>query len=55
MLKISFRTKGTFTGSTARVQKVKDFVECAYNTFAEIIYPVNKDEIDEELFLLKIH
>ena len=50
MLKIGFLgPKGTFSQEALLEYKKgdSDFVECAYNTFAEIIYAVNEDEIDE--------
>lgn len=50
MLKIGFLgPKGTFSQEALLEYKKgeNDFVECAYNTFAEIINAVNKDEIDE--------
>lgn len=50
MLKIGFLgPKGTFSQEALLEYKKgeKNFVECAYNTFAEIIHAVNKDEIDE--------
>ncbi|WP_027622403.1 prephenate dehydratase [Acetivibrio clariflavus] len=50
MLKIGFLgPKGTFSQEALLEYKKgeKDFVECAFNTFGEIINAVNKDEIDE--------
>lgn len=50
MLKIGFLgPKGTFSQEALLEYKrgENDFVECAYNTFAEIINAVDKDEIDE--------
>jgi len=50
MLKIGFLgPKGTFSQEALLDYKKgeNDFVQCAYNTFAEIIHAVNKDEIDE--------
>lgn len=50
MLKIGFLgPKGTFSQEALLEYKKgnNDFIECAYNTFAEIIYAVNRDEIDE--------
>lgn len=50
MLKIGFLgPKGTFSQEALLEYKKgeTDFTECAYNTFAEIINAVNKDEIDE--------
>ncbi|HOP99570.1 MAG TPA: prephenate dehydratase [Acetivibrio clariflavus] len=50
MLKIGFLgPKGTFSQEALLEYKKseKDFVECAFNTFEEIINAVNNDEIDE--------
>lgn len=50
MLKIGFLgPKGTFSQEALLEYKKgeSNFTEYAYNTFAEIIYAVNKDEIDE--------
>lgn len=50
MLKIGFLgPKGTFSQEVLLEYKKgeKDFVECAFNTFGEIINAVNNDEIDE--------